>query len=121
MTNPSGAWTAAAAALSCAIVLGACSVLESVPEPASQAPTIKSATAEIKAVAKDAKLIDPLQVAGPFEADPMTVAPWIICIRSSSPEQARQVYALFYRGTKLVSSRQSAIVDRCELQTFKPL
>lgn len=108
-------------ALSSAILLGACSVLEAVPEPALQSPIIKSATAEIKAVAKEAKLIDPLQVAGPFEADPMTVAPWIICVRSTSPEQARLVYALFYRGTKLVSSRQSAIVDRCELQTFTPL
>ncbi|WP_420132116.1 hypothetical protein [Rhodopseudomonas sp.] len=117
----SSARTAAVAAISAAGLLGACSVLESIPEPAAQAPTVKSATAEIKSVARDAKLADPLQVAGPFEADPMTVAPWIICVRSTSPEQARLVYALFYRGTKLVSSRQSAIVDRCELQTFTPL
>ncbi|ABE38699.1 conserved hypothetical protein [Rhodopseudomonas palustris BisB5] len=103
------------------LALAGCSVLESIPEPANQAPTIKAASADIKRVAGDAKLAEPLEVAGPIEAIPVTVAPWIICVRSTSPDQWRRTYALFYRDVKLVSSRLSAIIDRCELQTFAPL
>lgn len=103
-------------------LLAACSaVLEGIPEPAEQAPTIKSATADIKRVAGEAQLPEPLEVAGPIEANPTTVAPWIICLRSSTHDAAHQTYALFYRELKLISSRPAAIVDRCETQTFSRL
>ncbi|RJF70770.1 hypothetical protein [Rhodopseudomonas palustris] len=101
------------------IMLGACSgILEGIPEPAAEAPTIKSATADIKRVAAEAKLPDPLEVAGPIEAKPATVAPWIVCVRSSTQAPANQTYALFYRDIKLISSRPAAIVDRCDTQAF---
>jgi hypothetical protein len=110
-----------AAILGCLAMAACSSFLEQLPEPADPAPTLASATAEIKRVAGEAKLLPPIEVAGPIEAKPTTVAPWIICVRSKSPEQSRQIYALFYREMKLVSSRMSAIVDRCEQQTFAPL
>ncbi|WP_238734862.1 hypothetical protein [Rhodopseudomonas infernalis] len=101
------------------MALGACSgILEGIPEPAAQAPTIKSATADIKRVAGEAKLAEPLEVAGPIEANPVTVAPWIVCVRSSTPAPTQQTYALFYRDLKLISSRPAAIVDRCDTKTF---
>ncbi|ABD06231.1 conserved hypothetical protein [Rhodopseudomonas palustris HaA2] len=104
------------------VPLTACSsFLESLPEPPGQTPTIEAATADLKRIAGEVKLIEPLEVAGPIQAEPATVAPWIICLRSTSPDQSRQIYALFYRDTKLVSSRFAAIVDRCELQSFVPL
>ncbi|MBI5132540.1 MAG: hypothetical protein HZA66_24125 [Rhodopseudomonas palustris] len=109
------------AIIGCLALAGCSSILESIPEPADQAPSITSASADIKRIASEAKLTEPLEVAGPIEANPTTVAPWIICVRSSSPDQSRQTYALFYRNLKLVSSRLSAIVDRCELQTFARL
>lgn len=101
------------------IALGACSgILEGIPEPAAEAPTIKSSLADIKRIAGEAKLPEPLEAAGPVEAKPTTVAPWIVCVRSTTHSQAQQTYALFYRDLKLVSSRPAAIVDRCDTQTF---
>lgn len=101
------------------IALGGCSgILEGIPEPAAQAPTLKSAAADIKRVAVEAKLPEPLEVAGPIEAKPATVAPWIVCVRSRTQDQPSQTYALFYRELKLISSRPAAIVDRCDTQTF---
>ncbi|MGP9813751.1 hypothetical protein ACTZWT_19755 [Rhodopseudomonas sp. NSM] len=109
-----------AAMIGC-LALASCSVLEAIPEPANQAPSITTATADIKRIAGEAKLAEPLEVAGPIEAEPATVAPWIVCVRSSSPEQSRQTYALFYRDVKFVSSRPAAIIDRCEQHSFAPL
>jgi hypothetical protein len=103
------------------------SVLESIPEPGEQhsntdpRPNIKTSAAEIKRIAAEAKLSEPLQVAGPLAADPMTVAPWIICVRGKVNDPAQPTYALFYRDLKLVASKPSAIVDRCDTQTFAPL
>jgi hypothetical protein len=97
------------------------SVLEAIPDSAGQAPNPTAAVAEIKKIAADAKLAEPLEIGGPIEASPVTVAPWILCLRSATPGPARPTYALFYRDGKLVSWRFSAIVDRCEEQKFSPL
>lgn len=98
-----------------------CSLLDALPEPVSQAPKLAAVTADLKRVAAETKLTNPLEVAGPIEARPATVAPWIFCLRSRTPDLAsRQTYALFYRDLKLVSYRFSAIVDRCDEQPFSP-
>lgn len=99
-----------------------CSVLDALPEPTSQAPKLAAVMPDLKRVAAEAKLAEPLEYAGPIEAKPATVAPWIFCLRSRAPNQAtQQTYALFYRDLKFVSSRFSAIVDRCDVQQFVPL
>jgi hypothetical protein len=95
-------------------------VLDALPDESDKAPKLGIAAPDLKKVAAEAKLGAPLEVAGPIEADPMTVAPWIICLRSAAPDVSRQTYALFYRGTKLVSYRFAAIVDRCDEQAFTP-
>jgi hypothetical protein len=70
------------------LALASCSVLEALPEPVSQAPKLAAVTADLKRVAAELKLTSPLEVAGPIEASPVTVAPWIVCLRRRSPDQA---------------------------------
>lgn len=104
-----------------ALLLTSCSsMLDAIPETAGEAPSLAAAADGIRKVAAEAKLLEPLEFGGPIEASPVTVAPWIICLRSTTPGPARPTYALFYRDAKLVSWRFSAIVDRCEEQTFAP-
>ena len=55
-------------------------------------------------------------------ANSISVAPWIVCVRSGATEQSRQrVYSVFFREGKVSSIQASAIVDRCEAQNFVPL
>jgi hypothetical protein len=104
-----------------ALALAGCSsILDALPDGSDKAPKLAVVAVDIKKVANEAKLAPPLEVAGPIEADPVTVAPWVFCLRSAAPDTSRQTYALFYRGYKLVSSRFAAIVDRCDEQSFKP-
>ena len=64
----------------------------------------------------------PLEVAGPIAANSISVAPWIICLRSAATEQApKPVYSVFFTDGKLSSIRESIIVDHCEAQNFAPL
>lgn len=102
--------------------LAGCSVdLDSLPI-AGVPPTLSTVTADIKKTAADAKLIPPLQVAGPIPANSISSLPWIICLRSEAPNQSPPpTYSLFFKENKLVSSRLSVIVDRCDGQVFSRL
>jgi hypothetical protein len=102
--------------------LAGCSVdLDNLPI-AGVPPTISEVTADIKKAADDAKLIAPLQVAGPIPANSISSVPWIICLRSEAPNQSPPpTYSLFFKENKLVSSRLSVIVDHCESQVFSRL
>ena len=108
------------ALLVCSALPG-CSVLESIPEPASDAPRLSVISPDLKKVATEVKFTGPIEVAGPIAAKPATVAPWIVCLRTAVDDSTRPTYALFYNGPKLISYRFAAIVDRCDEQTFKPL
>ncbi len=105
------------------LVLGACSsFLDDVPPAPDPAPFVSNSTEDLKKAAAQEKLNEPLEVAGPIAANSMSVAPWIICLRSSTTEQSRQrVYSVFFRNGKFDSIRPSVIVDRCEAQNFSPL
>jgi hypothetical protein len=109
------------AALSC-LALTACSaMIDEIPQKVDP-PTIEASLALLKNVATGQKLADPLEVAGPIAANPVSSAPWIICLRSTaSDESRRRVYSVFFKGDKYDSVRLSAIVDGCEAQTFLPL
>jgi hypothetical protein len=88
------------------------------PEPA---PYISTVIPELKNAAAIEKMAEPLEVAGPIAANPISSAPWIICLRSGASEQSRRlVYSVFFKDGKYDSVRLSAIVDRCEAQTFTP-
>jgi hypothetical protein len=104
------------------ISLTGCSVdLDSLPI-AGIPPTLSAVAADIRKTADDAKLIPPLQVAGPIPANAVSSVPWIICLRSEAPKQTpAPTYSLFFKENKLVSSRLSVIVDHCEGQVFSRL
>jgi hypothetical protein len=105
------------------LVLGACSsFLDDAPQKVDLAPSISSSIDALKAAAASEKLTAPLEVAGAIQANAISIAPWIICLRSSATEQSRQqVYSVLFRDGKVDSVRPSAIVDRCEVQNFMPL
>jgi hypothetical protein len=61
-------------------------------------------------------------VAPPFPNHPKKEAPpWLICLRSGKSEESKRLtYSAFFTD-KYVSSRYSAIVDRCGEQIYHPL
>ncbi|MCD0422646.1 MAG: hypothetical protein QM576_00940 [Rhodopseudomonas sp.] len=105
--------------LACLALAGCSSILDALPDGGEKAPKAAVMSVDLKKVGEETKLPQPWQIAGPIEADPVTVTPWIVCLRSNAPDQARQTYALFYKGGKLQSYRFAAIVDRCDQQSFR--
>lgn len=103
------------------VLAGCSSALDALPDAAEAAPARATYEADAKRIGAETKLTTPLEIAGPLEAKPMTVTHWLVCLRSTSPDQARQTYALFYRNAKFDSYRFTAITDRCDEQTFRPL
>jgi hypothetical protein len=104
-------------------VLAACSaVMDDLPQMTESAPYVSTVISDLKKAAETEKMADPLEVAGPIAANPISSAPWIICLRSVASEEARRlVYSVFFKNGKYDSVRLSVIVDRCEAQTFTPL
>ena len=110
------------AMLSCLVLAGCSSIIEDLPLKTDAAPFISAFTHEMKKAAGESKISEPLEVAGPIAANPISSAPWIVCLRSGASEQSRRlVYSVFFKDGKLVSLRLSSIVDRCEAQVFLPL
>ena len=105
------------------LALGACSAfLDDLPQTPDPEPFISTSAVDLRKVAADEKLANPLEVAGPIAANSISVAPWIICLRSAATEQARKrVYSAFFKDGKLSSIRESVFVDHCETQNFGPL
>jgi hypothetical protein len=105
------------------LALGACSAfLDDLPQTPDPAPFISASAVDLRKAADEEKLAKPLEVAGPIAANSISVAPWIICLRSAATEQARKrVYSVFFRDGKLSSIRESVFVDHCEAQNFTPL
>jgi len=110
------------AVLSCLVLAGCSSILEDLPAKTDSAPFVSTSAQELKKAATESKISDPLEVAGPIAANPISSAPWIICLRSGASEESRHlVYSVFFKDGKRVSTRLSSIVDRCEAQAFLPL
>jgi hypothetical protein len=108
--------------LPCLVLTACSSVVEDLPQDKDPAPFLSTSILDLKKAAAAAKLAEPLEVAGPIEAHPISSAPWIICLRSGASEQSGQlVYSVFFKDSRYVSMRLSVIVDRCEEQTFVPL
>ena len=103
--------------------LAACSaVMDDLPRTTEPAPYISTVISDLKKAAGTEQMADPLEVAGPIAANPISSAPWIICLRSVASERARRlVYSVFFKSGKYDSVRLSVIVDGCEAQTFTPL
>ncbi|WP_114357116.1 MULTISPECIES: hypothetical protein [Rhodopseudomonas] len=110
-----------AVGLAAGLALAGCSsILDVLPDGGDKAPKAAATAVDLKRVGEETKLPQPWEIAGPIEADPVTVTPWIVCLRSKAPDQTRQTYALFYKSGKLETYRFAAIVDRCDVQSFRP-
>jgi hypothetical protein len=105
------------------LVLGGCSFFwEDIQQQPDPAPFLATSADDIRKAADSEKVAAPLEVAGPIAANSISVAPWIVCLRSGATEQSRQrVYSVFFREGKVSSIQASAIVDRCEAQHYVPL
>jgi hypothetical protein len=105
------------------LALGACSsFMDDISQKPDPAPFIATSADDLRKAADQEKLAKPLEVAGPIAANSISVAPWIICLRSVANEETRQrVYSAFFKDGKLSSVRPSVIVDHCETQNFVPL
>ena len=107
------------ALLSCLALAGCSSIIEDFPLKTDSAPLISTSAQELKKAAAESKISDPLEVAGPIAANPISSAPWIICLRSGASEESRRlVYSVFFKDAKRVATRLSSIIDRCEAQAF---
>ena len=45
---------------------------------------------------------------------------WIICLKSSAPDQPNR-YAIFFQDNKLADSRIAVSIDHCDKETYAPL
>jgi hypothetical protein len=73
---------------------------------------IKTAFAEAKL--PGTPLVSPIRA-----AHPISPGDWLICMRSSAPEQTRS-YAIFFRGNVYFTVRLAVIIDRCDTETYAP-
>ena len=109
-------------ALPCLALAACSSIIEEISPKTDLAPSVSASIEDLKTAATESKIGAPLEAAGPISANPISSAPWIICLRSGATEQSRRlVYSVFFKEGKRGLTRLSSIVDRCEVQTFMPL
>jgi len=102
------------------VLLAGCSSVENFPENLPPAPNPSTIASELKKVAAEAHLAEPVEVSDPIRAPPISLSPWLICLRSGkSDESKRLTYSAFFID-KYVSSHYSAIVDHCGEQVYHP-
>jgi hypothetical protein len=83
-------------------------------------PTEKAIGAAVAAIAKEAKLVSPLEISAvrPSDHGPGS---YFVCVREVNPPQdKRRCYSTFLDGDNYKGSRQSIIMEQCELQTYSP-
>jgi len=106
--------------LLCLLVAG-CSSVESLPENLPPAPDLSTVATVLKNVAAEAHFAEPVEILDPIRAPPISLSPWLICLRSGKSEESKRLtYSAFFTD-KYVSSRYSAIVDDCGEQGYHPL
>ena len=64
----------------CFLVAG-CSSVESFPEKPPPAPSLSLLATELKKVVAEVHLADPVEVSDPIRANPISLSPWLICLR----------------------------------------
>src|ERR1700678_2272683 len=111
----------------CAILLGlllsACSSVRTTeptyvpPSP----PTEKAIGGAVAELAKEAKLVTPLEISTlrPNDHGPGS---FFVCVRELNPppDKPRRYYSTFLDTDVYKGSRLSIIMDNCELQTYSP-
>jgi hypothetical protein len=115
-------------ALLICLVTGACASLdEPAPEVGPQ-PEQEQLTKGITSGINDSHFAKPIEITDLLRSPSSYEEPWMICIRSASPDATRRLtYSLFY-GTnfsngltgQFVKSRYSVFADNCDAQTYHP-
>ena len=112
----------------CTILLGlllsVCSSVHAMEPPAYVAPsppTEKAVGAAVAELAKEAKLVTPLEISAvrPNDHGP---GYYFVCVREVNPpaDRPRRYYSTFLDDETYKGSRLSIIMDQCELQTYGP-
>lgn len=96
-----------------------CSFSEAVLPIAPSAPDAVALGKTIENVSAQAKLPPPIEVSSIRAAHPISPAEWMMCVKSSAPDQLRR-YAVFMRNNEMVAFRLAVLIDRCEHETFHP-
>jgi len=84
-------------------------------------PTEKAIGAAVAELAKEAKLVTPLEISAlrPSDHGP---GGFFVCVREVNPppDKTRRYYATFLDNDVYKGSRLSVITEQCELQTYSP-
>jgi hypothetical protein len=84
-------------------------------------PTEKAIGAAVAELAKEAKLVTPLEISAlrPNDHGPGS---FFVCVREVNPppDKPRRHYATFLDNDVYKGSRLSVIMEQCELQTYSP-
>jgi hypothetical protein len=84
-------------------------------------PTEKAIGAAVAELAKEAKLVTPLEISAlrPNDHGPGS---FFVCVREVNPppDKSRRYYATFLDNDVYKGSRLSVIMEQCELQTYSP-
>src|SRR5579863_10262941 len=84
-------------------------------------PTEKAIGAAVAELAKEAKLVTPLEISAlrPSDHGPGS---FFVCVREVNPppDKTRRFYATFLDNDVYKGSRLSVITEQCELQTYSP-
>ena len=107
-----------------ALLLSACASVNTTEPPEyvrPSPPTEKAIGAAVAAIAKEAKLVTPLEISAlrPNDHGPGS---FFVCVRETNPppDKPRRYYSTFLDNNDYKGSRLSVIMDQCELQTYSP-
>jgi hypothetical protein len=100
------------------LALAGCSFSEAVA-PLSPSPPDAAALGRIvESVSAQVKLPPPFEVSSIRAAHPISPAEWMVCLKSSAPDQSRR-YAVFMRNNEMVNFRLGVLIDDCDHQTYQ--
>jgi hypothetical protein len=105
---------------------GACSFTSDLPPPeVGQPPDQVQLKAGIAAGINDSHFAKPVEVTDLFRAPLSSTAPWMVCIRSATSDEARRLtYSAFYgknalgKDGQFIKSRYSVYADNCATQAY---
>jgi hypothetical protein len=108
---------------------GACSVLSDLPPPeVGPQPDDLEVNVAIGKRLSEYHLAPPVETTDVFRAPPNSLAPWMVCIRSGSSDEARRLMISIFFGRnytqekdgQYLSSRYSTIAENCHPQAYHP-
>ena len=103
-----------------ALVLGGCSLAESIlPDPEPSLADLDAAT-QIWKIYPSFQLPGNPEVSQVHRNPSSFLAEWAVCLRNDVPDK-RKYYALFFRNRKITDYRLSVITDGCESEVYARL